>query len=131
MREKIILIVDDNPLNLKLITVILELEHYKICTASNAEEALNVLKTIKPDLILMDLQMPGMDGLQLTQQLKSQPQYKDILIIALTAYAMVGDKEKALAAGCDGYISKPIDTRHFAETVADYLAGKTPADSPF
>jgi two-component system cell cycle response regulator DivK len=126
MPEKIILIIDDNPLNLKLISLILELEHHKIFTAGNAEEALDILKKIKPDLILMDLQMPGMDGLQLTQQLKSQPQYKNVLIVALTAYAMVGDKERALAAGCDGYISKPIDTKRFPEVVADYLAGKIP-----
>lgn len=106
-----ILIVDDNAVNLKLTKVLLAKEGYDVKTAMDAEEALKVLETFKPRLILMDLQLPGMDGLTLTRQLKAAPETKDIAIVALTAYAMKGDEEKAVAAGCDGYITKPIDTQ--------------------
>lgn len=126
MIAKTILIVDDNPLNLKLINVILQLENYTIHTAQDAEQALDILKSVTPNLILMDLQMPGMDGLQLTRKLKADPRYKSTLIVALTAYAMRGDKERAIDAGCDGYISKPIDTQTFAGLVASYLNGEKP-----
>ncbi len=116
-----ILIVDDNATNLKLVKVLLVKEGYEIRTAGDAEEALKVLQAFKPRLILMDLQLPGMDGLTLTRQLKAAPETKDILIVALTAYAMKGDDEKALAAGCDGYITKPIDTQAFPAQIAGYL----------
>ena len=106
-----ILIVDDNAVNLKLTKVLLAKEGYDVKTAMDAEEALKVLETFKPRLILMDLQLPGMDGLTLTRRLKAAPETQDIAIVALTAYAMKGDEEKALAAGCDGYITKPIDTQ--------------------
>jgi len=119
-----VLIVDDNAANLKLAKVVLAKEGYEIRTAGDAEEALKVLQEFKPRLILMDLQLPGMDGLTLTRQLKAEPGTRDILIVALTAYAMKGDDEKAQAAGCDGYITKPIDTQAFPAQIAGYLKAK-------
>ncbi len=116
-----ILIVDDNPTNLKLARVVLASEGYNVRTASDAEEALAVLETFSPRLILMDIQLPGMDGLSLTRRLKAGPATKDTIILGLTAYAMKGDEERVLEAGCDGYVPKPIDTRTFPELVARYL----------
>lgn len=121
MAGESILIVDDNPANLKLARVLLTQEGYAVQTAPDAEEALKILETFKPCLILMDLQLPGMDGLELTRRLKASPETKDMIIIALTAYAMKGDDEKAKAAGCDGYITKPIDTQTLPGVIADYL----------
>jgi CheY-like chemotaxis protein len=109
MMSGAVLIVDDNPTNLKLARVVLSFEGLEVRTATSAEDALKVLETFRPHLILMDLQLPGLDGLELTRQLKADPQRRDIIVLALTAYAMKGDMEKALAAGCDGYLSKPID----------------------
>jgi CheY-like chemotaxis protein len=119
-----ILIVDDNPQNLKLARVILVAEGYEVETATDAEEALQAVERSKPALILMDLQLPGMDGLELTRRLKSDPRYRDVIVIALTAYAMKGDDEKAFRAGCDGYLSKPIDTQALPKTIAARLAGR-------
>jgi two-component system, cell cycle response regulator DivK len=118
-----ILIVDDNLINLKLARVTLAAEGYQVRTAEDAAEALAVLKEFRPRLILMDVQMPGVDGLELSRRLKAAPETQDIVIVALTAYAMKGDAEKALAAGCDGYISKPVDTRTLPSRVADYMDG--------
>ena len=118
-----VLIVYDNPQNLKLAKVILAGEGYEVKTAIDAEEALRILESFTPRLILMDLQLPRMDGLELTRRLKSPPAYRDVVILALTAYAMKGDEEKARAAGCDGYISKPIDTRTLPGVIAGYLTG--------
>ena len=117
-----ILIVDDNPVNLKLVRVLLTTEGYDVRTATDAEEALEALGTFHPRLTLMDLQLPGMDGLELTRRLKADPATRDIIVLALTAYAMKGDEEKALAAGCDGYLPKPIDTRTLPGVVARYLS---------
>ena len=117
-----ILIVDDNPQNLKLAKVILAAEGYEVKTAIDAEDALRILESFTPRLILMDLQLPRMDGLELTRRLKADPARREIIIIALTAYAMKGDDEKAFAAGCDGYISKPIDIDALPRVVAEYLA---------
>jgi CheY-like chemotaxis protein len=117
-----ILIVDDNPQNLKLARVILAAKGYEVTTAADADEAQRAIEAGKPALILMDVQLPGMDGLELTRRLKADPRYRDILIIALTAYAMKGDDQKAYRAGCDGYLSKPIDTTQLPKTVAEYLA---------
>lgn len=125
-----LLIVDDNPQNLKLGRVLLASEGYEVRTAVDAEDALRVLASFTPRLILMDLQLPGMDGLTLTRQLKRDPAWQGILVVALTAYAMKGDEAKALAAGCDGYITKPIDTDTFAQLVRDYLARSQQAASP-
>jgi two-component system cell cycle response regulator DivK len=116
-----ILIVDDNAVNLKLVRVLLAKEGYETRTASDANEALSILQTFTPRLILMDIQLPGMDGLQLTKQLKADERTRDIVIVALTAYAMKGDEEKSKAAGCDGYITKPIDTRTMPATLRGFL----------
>jgi CheY-like chemotaxis protein len=116
-----ILVVDDNPSNLKLFTYLLALPGYVVTTAGNAEEALGVLGQLVPDLIIMDLQLPDVDGLTLTRQLKADPRLKDVPIVAVTASAMKGDEEKARAAGVDGYMSKPVEKRAFRAMVASYL----------
>jgi CheY-like chemotaxis protein len=121
-----ILIVDDNTQNLKLVRVVLVNEGFDVQTASNAEDALQLLRTFTPRLILMDIQLPGMDGLELTRQLKADPATRAVRIIALTAYAMKGDDEKAFAAGCDGYITKPIDIERLPGVVRSYLAERSP-----
>jgi len=118
MNEKSILVVEDNPTNLKLACDVLEWSGYKVLQAGDAEQALKLIDQTPPDLILMDIGLPGMDGLALTRKLKAADGTKDIRIIALTAYAMKGDEQKVLDAGCDGYISKPIDTRVLAAHVA-------------
>lgn len=122
MAAEPILIVDDTPANLKLARVLFQSEGYAVMTAENAEQALVVLAATRPALILMDLQLPGMDGLELTRRIKADPATRDVVILALTSYAMKGDEEKALAAGCDGYYSKPIDTQELPRVVARYLA---------
>ena len=116
-----ILIVDDNPDNVDLARIVLEAEGWQVQAAEHAQQALEALKTYHPRLILMDIQLPGMDGLELTRQLRRAPEFDDISIVALTAYAMKGDEENARSAGCDGYISKPIDTRTFGDAVRPYL----------
>jgi len=116
-----ILIVDDNPVNLKLATDVLEMEGYTVEKAVDAEQAQEMLKSATPDLILMDIALPGMDGLTLTRKLKADERLKDVPVVAMTAFAMKGDEQKALAAGCDGYITKPIDTRKLPQQVAAYL----------
>lgn len=121
MSEELIMVVDDNPVNLKLAQVLLSRKGFTVCTATDAYEARDMLKIVHPDLILMDIQLPGMDGLSLTRQLKVDPATQDICIVALTAYAMLGDEQKARDAGCDGYIPKPIDTRLFVSTVLGFL----------
>ncbi len=121
MAGESILVVDDNPQNLKLVSLILRTEGYAVRTAPSAEEALRTLESFAPRLILMDIQLPGMDGLELTRKLKSDPARRNIVIVALTAYAMKGDRDRASAAGCDEYISKPIDTDGFPKVVARLL----------
>lgn len=126
MAREPVLIVDDNPQNLKLAKVILAAEGYEVKTAIDAEDALRILESFLPRLILMDLQLPRMDGLELTRRLKADPARREIIIIALTAYAMKGDDEKAFAAGCDGYISKPIDIDALPRVVAEHLVACGP-----
>jgi len=116
-----ILIVEDNEANRLLAGAVLEREGYRVEMAGNAEEALQKLANGSPDLILMDVQMPGMDGLTLTRRLKGDARTADIPVVALTALAMMGDRERTLEAGCSGYISKPINTRTFASEVSKYL----------
>jgi two-component system cell cycle response regulator len=117
-----ILVVDDNPTNLNLVSDVLAFEGYDILKAVDAEEAQVVLAATLPDLILMDIALPGMDGLTLTRKLKAEERTRGIRIVALTAFAMKGDDQKAFDAGCDGYISKPIDTRTLPDQVAGFLA---------
>lgn len=117
-----ILIVDDNPSNTKLLAFLLSTKGYEVRTAANATEALTALAEWMPRLILMDIQLPGIDGLTLTRQLKADPRTSGIPIIAATAYAMKGDEERALQAGCSGYITKPIDTRQLPLDIERFLA---------
>ncbi len=117
-----ILVVDDNATNLKLISELLRFEGHRVLAASDAEKAQVILEGALPDLILMDIALPGMDGLELTRLLKGDTRTGKIPIVALTAFAMKGDEQKALAAGCDGYITKPIDTRAFPVFVSNLLA---------
>ncbi len=116
-----ILIVEDNEANRLLAGAVLEREGYRVEMAGNAEEALQKLASGSPDLILMDVQMPGMDGLTLTRRLKGEARTAGIPVVALTALAMMGDRERTLEAGCSGYISKPINTRTFAAEVSKFL----------
>lgn len=122
-----ILVVDDNPTNLKLAGDLLELEAFEVLRAADAESALEIIGRTHPDLILMDVALPGMDGLTLTRMLKEGSGTEHIIIVALTAFAMKGDHEKILAAGCDTYITKPINTRNFPGLVKKILDEKTGA----
>ena len=121
MEKKTILVVEDNPLNMKLVKGLLNIGKYHMLEANDAESGIQLIRTQQPDLVLMDIQLPGMDGLSATKILKEDPSVENIPIVALTSYAMQGDKEKAMEAGCSGYIAKPIDTRKFLQTVSQYL----------
>ena len=121
------LVVDDNELNVELATFLLEADGWSVATAADGPEALAQVANAPPDLILMDIQLPGMDGLALTRRLKSDPATRAIPIIAFTAYAMKGDEHRMRAAGCDGYISKPIDVATFGAHVRDVVAGRDAA----
>ncbi len=116
-----ILIVDDTPVNLKLTRILLVNEGYKVLTAGSAEEALELLKSYRPALVLADIQLPGIDGLEFTRRIKQDEATRDIVVVALTAFAMKGDEQKAIDAGCDGYITKPINTRELGERIRQYL----------
>lgn len=117
-----ILIVDDNVTNLKLVTFLLARGDYELQTATSAQEALAQVRVFRPRLILLDLQLPDIDGLELTRRLKADPETRDTIIVAVTAYAMKGDEDKALAVGMDGYITKPLERDGFRRAVASYLA---------
>ncbi len=125
--KNLILVVEDNEANQMLVRAVLELEGYRVELADSASEALERLREYPPDLILMDVQLPGEDGLSLTRRLKADPATSAIPIVALTAHAMTGDREVALSAGCSGYIAKPIDTRTFGLQVTQFLVD-TPND---
>jgi CheY-like chemotaxis protein len=120
-----VLVVEDNPTNMKLMSFVLGTRGYDVRTAATASEALEVLETFAPRLILMDVQLPGMDGLELTRRLKAHPRTRAIIIVAVSAYAMKGDEQKARDAGCDGYVTKPIDTRRLPDTIEAYLKAGT------
>ena len=121
MQSESILIVDDVPTNLKLMSVLLSKLGYQVHTASTAEEALEIAQKIRPRLILADILLPGMDGLEMTRRLKSAPETQNTVVLAVTALAMKGDEQKALEAGCDGYITKPIDVKTFPADIRQYL----------
>jgi len=116
-----ILIVEDNPANLELETDLLEVVGYTVRQATTAEAGIEAARSEAPDLILMDVGLPGMDGLTAVAILLRDALTKDIPIVVVTAHAMKGDEEKALATGCAGYITKPLDTRAFAATVAAFI----------
>lgn len=117
-----ILIIEDNLLNLELVRDLLEVAGYSVCQAETAEEGITLARGKMPDLILMDINLPGMDGLTAVRELKQDPVTGDIPIVAITAYAMKNDEEKVLAAGCIGYMTKPLDTREFSKVVARFIA---------
>ena len=119
--KSLILVVEDNETNQILVQTVLELHGFRVLLAGSADEAVESLRHSTPDLILMDVQLPGQDGLSLTRQLKADSATSRIPVVALTAHAMTGDRQLALDAGCTGYIPKPIDTRTFAEQVRGYL----------
>jgi len=120
-----ILVVDDNGTNRKLVSDVLGFDGYRILQANDAEMAQQIIRGTPPVLILMDIALPGMDGLTLARLLKASDHTRHIVIVALTAFAMKGDDAKAREAGCDGYITKPIDTRTLSDAVAGYLRGKS------
>src|SRR5215510_4940447 len=124
MAEKKILLVEDNPVNRRLAVFLLRSQGYEVREATKAKEALEMLEKERADLIVMDIQLPGMDGLEVTRRIKAQPATADIPVIAVTSYAMKGDREKALAAGCVGYVTKPIDKNIFIQEIAACLAEK-------
>ena len=121
LRKRKILVIDDNELNVKLVRGLLKIKSAHVLEALDAETGIRLAQADPPDLILMDIQLPGIDGLQATELIKQDPNLKSIPVIALTSYAMRGDKEKALKAGCCDYISKPIDTQSFLEQIDQYL----------
>lgn len=120
--SNLILLVEDNEANQMLARAVLELEGYEVRVAGSGPEALQALRDCVPDLILMDVQLPGQDGLSLTRQLKAEPSTSAIPVVALTAHAMTGDRQLAISAGCAGYIAKPIDTRTFGSQVRQFLS---------
>lgn len=117
-----IFVIDDNPLNVRLLTMLLRNEGHQIEEAGDAEQALQRVQHIVPDLFLIDIALPGMDGLTLLRELKADVRFKTVPMIVLTAFAMKGDEEKAIAAGCDDYVTKPIDTRAFPKQIAEWLS---------
>ena len=128
MAGETILIVEDSVLNRKLVETVLRPQGYRLLLAVDGEEAIEIATREQPDLILMDMQLPKVSGYDATQTLKSQPETAHIPIVALTAHAMADERERALAVGCDGYITKPIDTRAFPGQVRQHLdsrGGKT------
>ena len=125
MNSRKILVVEDNDMNMQLVEFLLEEGGYDIVKATSGEEALAITRDasgIAPDLILMDIHLPGMDGLSVVRAMKAEPRTSSVPILALTAHAMRGDKDRFLEAGCDGYISKPIDVKTFIASIEQYLA---------
>jgi CheY-like chemotaxis protein len=123
--NKRILLVEDNEVNRRLAGFLLRSHGYQVREATTALAAFEIIEKERPDLIVMDIQLPGMDGLEATRKIKEQPATADIPIIAVTSYAMKGDREKALAAGCAGYVTKPIDKNTFIQEVAAHVGGKS------
>ena len=118
---KTVLIVEDNELNMKLFRDLLEAHGYQTSGTSNGFEALDLVRKLRPDLILMDIQLPQVSGLEVTRWIKDDPELRAIPVVAVTAFAMKGDEERILQGGCEGYISKPISVSHFLETIARYI----------
>ncbi|HEY6139687.1 MAG TPA: response regulator [Thermoanaerobaculia bacterium] len=123
MANRTVLVVEDNDMNMQLVEYLLEEGGYSIVKAASGEEALTITRDAAPppDLILMDIHLPGMDGLSVVREMKSNGRTKTIPILALTAHAMRGDKDRFLEAGCDGYISKPIDVKTFLSSLEQFL----------
>ena len=120
---KLALIVEDEPKNMTLLRDLLQVSGYSTIEATNGKQGVELAKASKPDLILMDIQMPVMDGLEATRILKADTTTSNIPVLALTSYAMKGDEERILEVGCDGYLAKPFDIQELLKTVAEYLSG--------
>lgn len=116
-----VLIVEDNPVNLRLAQFLLEKKGFSVRKAGSGPECLAEMNRELPDIVLMDIQLPGEDGLAVTRKIRSDPRMAGVIVVALTAHAMAGDREKILGAGCDGYIAKPVDPQGLAGEVARYL----------
>ncbi len=129
MAGESVLIVDDTPLNLKLLALLLTAKGFAVKSAITAEAALGMLETYDPVLMLLDLRLPGMSGIDLCKVLRANPKYDRTVLVAVTASAMKGDDEKAFAAGFDGYVTKPVDTRAFPGVIADLMARKRAGSS--
>jgi len=123
MKSKTILVIEDNELNMKLVRSLLKFGNYEVLEAVDAETGMQLIRKHRPDLVLMDVQLPGMDGLKATRIIKGDLALKDIPVVALTSYAMQGDEEKATEAGCTGYITKPLDTKVFLEIIDQFIEG--------
>lgn len=124
-----ILVVEDNPMNMKVVLMTLKRQGYTLLEAVDGEEALEVATREKPDLILMDIQLPKMDGLEVTRRLRQMPEFEQTPIIALSAYAMKGDRERGMEAGFDDYLSKPVNTRELPKVIEDMLSKGRGTDS--
>jgi CheY-like chemotaxis protein len=124
MAGEIVLVVDDNAMNLKLVRFLLERRGYDVREAKCGADALSLLESVVPAIILMDIQLPGIDGLEVTRRIKRDLRTRDVPVIAVTAFAMTGDEKKAADAGCDGYVTKPIDTRALPGIVAGFIAAR-------
>jgi CheY-like chemotaxis protein len=116
-----VLVVEDNEMNMQLVEYLLEEGGHQIVRATSGEEALEAIESSLPDLILMDIHLPGVDGLSVIRRIRANPRAGTIPILAVTAHAMRGDRDRFLDAGCDGYISKPIDVKSFLPSVEAYL----------
>jgi len=127
--HKKILLVEDNEVNRRLAGFLLRSQGYQVREATTAAAAFEILKTAQFDLIVMDIQLPGMDGLDATRKLRAEPATAEIPVIAVTSYAMAGDRDKALAAGCSGYVTKPIDKNTFIQEVAAHVGGKSKSEN--
>ncbi len=125
-----VLLVEDHALNMALATELLEAREIRVLQAEEAEEGLKLAREKRPDLILMDIQLPGMDGLTAIGHLRKAPETREIPVVVLSAHAMEEDAEKAQEAGAVGYIAKPIETRSFVDTVLEYLDGEGEASRP-
>jgi two-component system, cell cycle response regulator DivK len=125
-----ILVVEDNPMNLELVRDILTAEGYEVLEAADGATGVAIATLERPALILMDLQLPRLDGLEAARLIRADPRLADIPIVAVTAHAMKGDDEKARAAGCDGFVTKPIQVREFVATVAAFLKGAKSGSAP-
>jgi CheY-like chemotaxis protein len=126
MQDRKILVIEDNELNMKLVVALLRIGKYEILQAADAETGIRLAQAHRPSLILMDLQLPGMDGLTATRLIKEDENLKSTPVVALTSHAMQGDKERAEEAGCDGYIPKPIDTRNFLKNICQFMGSSEP-----
>ena len=126
-KRSLILVVEDNPTNQLLTTMVLNRDGFETAVAESAEDALVFVKSRRPDLILMDVQLPGMDGLTFASTLRSVPEAAGVPVVALTSHAMRGDRERAIAAGCVGYLSKPIDTRTLSDELRALIKPSRPA----